>query len=185
VLIVLVYTVWPFLTWLSATYTVTDRRLITRTGIVSRRGHDIPVPRISDVAYEHGLLDRMLGCGTLVIWVLALVLVLWGCAVPFLRWLTATYTVTDRRLITRSGILTRRGHDIPLSRISDVSYEHGLIDRMLGCGTLVISDASEQGRVSLPDIPDVERMHLTLSDLLFAGSSGTSTPEARRFDDGT
>ena len=26
---------------------------------------------------------------------------------PFLTWLTTTYTVTDRRLITRTGILTR------------------------------------------------------------------------------
>ena len=72
---------------------------------------------------------------------------------PFLRWLTTTYTVTDRRLITRTGILSRRGHDIPLARISDVAYEHGLVDRMLGCGTLVVSDASEHGRVRLPRHP--------------------------------
>ena len=41
--------------------------------------------------------------------------------VPFLRWLTTEYTVTNRRLITRSGILTRKGHDIPIPRISDVA----------------------------------------------------------------
>lgn len=88
-------------------------------------------------------------------------------AKPFLRWLTTSYTVTTHRLITRSGILARRGHDIPLIRISDVSYEHGLLDRVLGCGTLVISDASEQGRVVLHDIPHVERVHLTISEQLF------------------
>ena len=40
-----------------------------------------------------------------------------------------------------------------MNRISDISYEKGLIDRMFGCGTLVVSDASEQGLVPLKDIP--------------------------------
>lgn len=114
----------------------------------------------------------------LLIWVVAFLLILWFVVRPFLRWLTTTYTVTNRRLITRSGVLTRRGHDIPLARVSDVAYEHGLVDRLLGCGTLVISDASEHGRVELHDIPQVEQVHLKISDQLF-------DPEAVRSDDGT
>ncbi len=83
-----------------------------------------------------------------------------------LIWLTATYTITTRRLITRHGVITRRGHDIPLTRISDVAYEKDLIDRLLGCGTLVISDASTHGQVALPDIPRVEDVQRKLNDLL-------------------
>lgn len=112
-----------------------------------------------------------------VIWGLAFLVIAWFVIRPFLAWLTTTYTVTNRRLITRTGIVTRRGHDIPLIRISDVSYEHGLIDRMLGCGTLVISDASEYGRVVLNDIPHVEQVHLKISDQLFDKPTGA--------DDGT
>ncbi|ANH36634.1 Bacterial membrane flanked domain protein [Nocardioides dokdonensis FR1436] len=93
--------------------------------------------------------------------------VLW----PFLVWLTGSYTFTDRRLITRTGVLTRRGHDIPISRISDVAVELHLIDRMLGCGTLVVSDASTHGQVSLPDIPRVEEVQRRLNALLH-GHSG-------------
>lgn len=115
-----------------------------------------------------------------IIWVIAAVLLVWFVVWPFLVWLTATYTVTTRRLITRNGVITRRGHDIPLTRISDVSYERGLLDRILGCGTLVISDASEQGRVSLPDVPRVEQLQLKISDLLFSGHN----PPAKA-DDGT
>ncbi|MEP6814491.1 MAG: PH domain-containing protein [Marmoricola sp.] len=100
-------------------------------------------------------------------WVVAAALLIWFTVWPFLTWLTSTYTVTNRRLITRRGILTRKGHDIPLNRISDVSYERGVVDRMLGCGTLVISDASEKGRVELPDVPRVEQTQLKLSGLLF------------------
>jgi uncharacterized membrane protein YdbT with pleckstrin-like domain len=110
-------------------------------------------------------------------WVVAALLIVWFVVRPFLNWLLTHYTFTNRRLITRTGILTRRGHDIPLNRISDISYEKGLIDRIFGCGTLVISDASEEGRVRLNDIPHVEQAQLTVSDELFHN--------ARKSDDGS
>lgn len=122
-----------------------------------------------------------------VVWAIAFVLIARWVARPFLTWLTTTYTVTSRRLITRSGLLSRRGHDIPLIRISDVSYEHGLLDRVLGCGTLVISDASEHGRVVLHDIPQVERVHLRISEQLFDNTDprrGVHTGRLRT-DDGS
>jgi len=99
------------------------------------------------------------------------VLIFW-VLVPFLSWMTSTYTVTNRRLITRHGIITRTGRDIPLFRINDVAYEKGLLDRLLGCGTLVISDATEKAGVVLPDIPNIEQVHLQISDLLFATDDG-------------
>ena len=104
------------------------------------------------------------------IWVVAGLVIAVYSVWPFLNWFTTTYTVTNRRLTTHRGVITRTGHDIPLGRISDVSYEKGLVDRVLGCGTLVISDASEQGRVQLDDVPRVEKLQLQLSDLLFHGA---------------
>ena len=114
---------------------------------------------------------------TLVVWGLVAIGVVWWVLRPLVVWASASYTFTDRRLITRTGVLTRRGHDIPLSRISDVANELDLIDRMLGCGTLIISDASTHGSVRLPDIPHVEdtqrRLNLLLSDLDRAAHDGT------------
>jgi uncharacterized membrane protein YdbT with pleckstrin-like domain len=101
-----------------------------------------------------------------VVWVLAGIGILWFFVRRLLIWLTATYTITTRRLITRHGVITRRGHDIPLTRVSDVAYEKDLVDRMLGCGTLVISDASTHGQVALPDIPHVEEVQRKLNELL-------------------
>jgi uncharacterized membrane protein YdbT with pleckstrin-like domain len=50
---------------------------------------------------------------TWVAWIIALaVLVTWSIK-PFLEWLTATCTITAKRLITREGLISRRGHDIP------------------------------------------------------------------------
>jgi uncharacterized membrane protein YdbT with pleckstrin-like domain len=111
------------------------------------------------------------------VWALALIGIIWFVVRPVLIWLTATYTITTRRLITRHGVITRRGHDIPLSRISDVAYEKDLIDRLLGCGTLVISDASTHGQVALPDIPRVEDVQRKLNDLLHDLHSGDTRDE--------
>jgi uncharacterized membrane protein YdbT with pleckstrin-like domain len=128
-------------------------------------------------------LDRLVDNGlvSLLVWILAAIVILWWVVRPFLDWLTSTYTITSRRLITREGIIARKGHDIPLMRISDVAYDMGIIDRMLGCGTLVISDASTHGSVRLHDIPQVEQVQRQLTELL---GSGTGSSD-RRDDDGT
>lgn len=113
----------------------------------------------------------------LVIGVVALLVILWYVVRPFLRWLVTSYTFTNRRLITRTGILTRTGHDIPLNRISDIEYQKGLLDRIFGCGTLVVSDASNDGQVLLDDIPHVEQAQLTVSNELYR--------HGKNADDGT
>lgn len=106
----------------------------------------------------------------------SLVYVVW----PLLNWLASAYAVTDRRLITRHGVLTRTGRDIPLTRVNDVSSERGILDRLLGCGTLVIWSAGEQGKVVLPDVPHVEKVQRTLSELVYAREEDDDeTPERR------
>ena len=75
---------------------------------------------------------------------------------PFLRWVTTTYTLTNRRFVMRHGILSRSGRDIPLTRVNDVSFEHNLIERMLGTGTLMVESGGEQGQLVLKKIPRVE-----------------------------
>jgi uncharacterized membrane protein YdbT with pleckstrin-like domain len=86
--------------------------------------------------------------------------------VPILRWKTTIYELTNRRFRLRYGILTRTGRDFPLIRISDVSFSHGLIDRMLGCGRLVIESAGEHGQLVLNEIPNVEKVQATLFQLV-------------------
>ncbi|HMG65184.1 MAG TPA: PH domain-containing protein, partial [Streptosporangiaceae bacterium] len=87
-------------------------------------------------------------------------------AVPFLRWRTTTYELTNRRLRLRSGILTRSGRDFPLARISDVSFSHGVLDRILGCGRLVVESAGEHGQLVLTEIPRVVDVQAQLFQLV-------------------
>ena len=109
---------------------------------------------------------------SLVIWALVLAVLVWFLVGPLLRWLTTTYTFTTRRFIKRSGFIAKEGRTIPLNRISGVDFEIGVIDRVFGCGTLVVSDASTDGSVLLHDIPDVEKVQLQVSDELHHLSNG-------------
>jgi uncharacterized membrane protein YdbT with pleckstrin-like domain len=86
--------------------------------------------------------------------------------VPLLRWRTTTYELTTKRLRTRYGIITRHGRDIPLTRINDVSFEKGILDRLLGAGRLVVESAGEHGQIVLTDIPHVEYVQATLFRLV-------------------
>jgi uncharacterized membrane protein YdbT with pleckstrin-like domain len=118
--------------------------------------------------------------GQLAIALLGVVLLIWLVLIPFLRWRTTTYTITNRRLITRSGILNKVGKDLPLNRINEVSYERSLIDRMLGCGSLLVQTAAEDGTIVLHDVPDVEHVNLEITQLLFGPQHGSQTPPAPR-----
>jgi membrane protein YdbS with pleckstrin-like domain len=108
---------------------------------------------------------------------LALVAAVVWVLVPWLRWRTTEYTVTNKRIAMRSGIITRTGRDIPLYRINDVNYEKGPIDRIFGCGTLVISDATDKPGLNLHDVPDVENVQVRLHDLLFTADDGSDDGE--------
>ena len=78
--------------------------------------------------------------------------------VPFLRWRTTSYEITTRRLRLREGILSRSGRDFPLNRISDVSFSQSLLDRLLGCGKLIVESPGEQGQLVLTEIPHVQQV---------------------------
>jgi uncharacterized membrane protein YdbT with pleckstrin-like domain len=102
----------------------------------------------------------------LVVAAVAILAVMLWLIVPVLRWRTTTYELTTRRMRVRSGIVTRHGRDIPLARINDVSFEKGLLDRLLGSGRLVVESAGEHGQILLDDIPRVEFTQATLFRLV-------------------
>lgn len=91
--------------------------------------------------------------------------------VPFLlarlvKWKATHFVLTTHRVVTRSGVFSRTGRDVPLARINDVQFEHSLWERMLKCGTLIVSSASEHGQLTLRDIPGVERVQGALYQLV-------------------
>ncbi|MDU5762774.1 MAG: PH domain-containing protein [Schaalia odontolytica] len=105
------------------------------------------------------------------IWIAVLVLSIPLIVIPWIKWLSTTYTVTTKRVITRTGIFTRTGHDLPLSRISDIQIEKNFDDRFFGCGTLALQTSADDPLL-LHDVPKVEMVQVEISNLLFNDIQG-------------
>jgi membrane protein YdbS with pleckstrin-like domain len=99
--------------------------------------------------------------GFIAIGAVALIILVWLFFIPFVRWRTTHFIVTTDRVMAREGVINRTGIDIPLGRINSVRFEHGLIDRIFGCGTLIIESASQEP-LEFDDIPQVEKVHTML-----------------------
>lgn len=113
----------------------------------------------------------------LVVLGLALIGAVYFFVIPFLRWFTSRYVVTNRRISHRYGILNKKGRDIPLHRINSTSVDKSLWDRMLGCGTLIIADATTKDGLVLNDVPKVVTVQATLQDLVFRTDDGSDDGE--------
>lgn len=98
-------------------------------------------------------------------------LVLWWTAGPVLRWRCTHFALTDRRVLIREGLFTRTGTDIPMTRINSVQFRYGIMDRMLGTGTLIIESAGDEP-LELADVPQVRRVH----ELLYNEVSDAAGP---------
>ena len=97
---------------------------------------------------------------------LALVVLVVAVLRPVLRWRTTHHVVTTHRVLLREGVLARRGRDIALSRIADVSYGQTLGQRLVRSGTLTIETVGEGGSTVLERVPDCEGVQQLLFALL-------------------
>jgi uncharacterized membrane protein YdbT with pleckstrin-like domain len=88
-------------------------------------------------------------------WIFIAALVVWVVAtgLRYVEYRTTVFIVTDKRIGYQAGLIRRTGMSIQLNRINNVSYEQGLLERMLGNGTLTIESAAEQGTTVFRNIP--------------------------------
>jgi uncharacterized membrane protein YdbT with pleckstrin-like domain len=80
-------------------------------------------------------------------WVVAAVLVVLviELLIALIRRLATTYTITNQRLTIRFGLLSRELHETRLERVQNVNSRQGVIDRMLGIGTVDFDTAGGAG----------------------------------------
>jgi uncharacterized membrane protein YdbT with pleckstrin-like domain len=111
--------------------------------------------------------------------------------VRYLLWNTTNFVVTSERVISRTGVVSKRGIEIPLDRINTVFFNQSIFERMIGAGDLGIESAGEGGRQTFTDIRkpslvqnEIYRQVESLEERKFhrmgqaaAGSHGT-TPES-------
>jgi membrane protein YdbS with pleckstrin-like domain len=92
-----------------------------------------------------------------------------------LEWREDWFVVTDRRLLMRSGLVTRRVAMMPLIKVTDMSYSRPPVGRLLGYGEIVIESAGhEQALRRIRHLPEPDALYLEICELLF----GPRTPLA-------
>jgi uncharacterized membrane protein YdbT with pleckstrin-like domain len=98
-------------------------------------------------------------------------------------WLTSHFVVTSDRIIHRRGFIAKYSMEVPLEAINDVRFEQGILDRMIGAGTLVVQSASEAGRQVFDHIRRPEEVQKTIyhqgelnQQRMMAGRRGTGSP---------
>src|SRR6059058_5920272 len=112
-------------------------------------------------------------------WVLFLILIIAYVVPKLIAWLTSNFAVTSDGVIHRQGFIAKRSMEIPLEAINDVRFEQGILDRIVGAGTLVISSASEFGRNSFDNIRNPEGVQMVIYEQgesnkkrMYQGSAG-------------
>jgi membrane protein YdbS with pleckstrin-like domain len=79
-----------------------------------------------------------------------------GCLIwlggRYTRWVTTRLVVTNRRIIDRKGVLGRAGREIPLSALTDIGYRQGVLDRIIGCGDVMIESGGRDGQEIFRDL---------------------------------
>ena len=86
--------------------------------------------------------------------------------VPYLRWRTTHYVITSHRVMVRRGILTKNGKDITLSKITDVSFQQTVVDRIIGAGSLHIESAGDSPDENLTNIPRSNEVQQLINRLI-------------------
>jgi uncharacterized membrane protein YdbT with pleckstrin-like domain len=88
----------------------------------------------------------------LVIW--ALVAVVWAgwLGLKYLEWNFTHFVVTDDRVIYRTGVMAKRGVEIPMERINNINFHQGIWERIIGAGDLDIESAGRDGQSHFDDV---------------------------------
>ncbi len=123
-------------------------------------------------------------------------------ATRYAKWVSTQFVLTGDRVISRRGVLSKSGMEIPLERINTVVFNQRILERLVGAGDIGIESASEGGRETFNDIRhpaqvqreiyvqmennsgrDFQRMgHATANSINAGAAGGTGVPVAHQLE---
>jgi uncharacterized membrane protein YdbT with pleckstrin-like domain len=82
--------------------------------------------------------------------------------VKYFTWSYTHFVLTDRRVISRSGIVSKRGTEIPLDRINNIDFAQKIWERVIGAGDLDIESAGKDGQSHFENVrhPDMVQQEI-------------------------
>jgi uncharacterized membrane protein YdbT with pleckstrin-like domain len=89
-------------------------------------------------------------------------------------WWIERIVITDKRVMLAQGIITHKVGMMPLSKVTDLTFERTLDGRMLGYGTIVVESAGQiQALNRIEYVPRPEEIYEALSELIFGEKGRT------------
>ena len=107
------------------------------------------------------------GIALLVIWVL------WGLlflrlAVKVFEWTETYFVVTSQRFLLATGLVVKKVNMMPLTKVTDMSFQRSTMGRILGYGEFILESAGQDQALNRVDhLPYPEQLYLEVCGLIF------------------
>ena len=111
------------------------------------------------------------------VWAAFGVLLLWTIG-QIVDWAMNYFVVTSQRLLLAQGILVRRVNMMPLSKVTDMSFQRSPLGQLLGYGEFIVESAGQdQALRNVKFIPYPEQLYLEVCGLIFKDEEPKPAPE--------
>jgi uncharacterized membrane protein YdbT with pleckstrin-like domain len=89
-------------------------------------------------------------------------------------WWIERIVITDKRVMLAQGFIVHKVGMMPLSKVTDLTFERSLGGRLLGYGTLIVESAGQIQALNRIDyMPRPEEVYEALSELVFGEKGKT------------
>ena len=103
----------------------------------------------------------------LIIWILWAILLL-RLAWKVLEWSLTYFVITSQRLLLTQGFVIRRVDMMPLTKVTDMSFQRTTLGRILGYGEFIVESAGQdQALRNVKFLPYPEQLYLEVCGLIF------------------
>ena len=85
-----------------------------------------------------------------------------------INWAVDFFVVTSHRILLTSGVLTRKVAMMPLTKVTDMSFQRSTLGRILGYGEFILESAGQDQALRVVDhLPYPEQLYLEVCGLIF------------------
>ena len=106
-------------------------------------------------------------------WVILVIWILWGLLLlrllwKVLDWSLNYFVITSQRMLLAQGFLLRKVNMMPLTKVTDMSFQRSLMGQLLGYGEFIVESAGQdQALRNVDHLPYPEQLYLEVCGLIF------------------
>jgi uncharacterized membrane protein YdbT with pleckstrin-like domain len=125
-----------------------------------------------------GLINEGVGLGIVTFVVIGAIVIIAG----FIKRVATVYTITDRRLNIKVGIIARKVQETRLQRVQNVNYDQGVYERVMQIGNVEFTTAgTDESNFVFAGVAQPEQVvqQVEQATPLLSGLQGEAEPETR------